>query len=306
MKKLRGVVAPIITPVHEDGEIDFNSLKKLSLNLIERGCDGLYVCGTTGGAIYFDKEERKKILETVWETAKEKALVYAQVGGTILRDTLELIRHALSLGVDGLGILTPTYFPLTEEELENYYVTAAQAVPEEVPIYLYAIPDFAANDLSVSLVTRLAHRCKNIVGIKYSSGDYGRICQFKQIRKGTFSVLVSSPALAHSAFSIGCDGIISGACILFTEEVKALYQAYQDGDMEKVVYLQRDMYEWLAYSWPAEMAKCAAFAYHEGIISSDHMREPLMQMKIKEKEEFLRVMEDYLKHVKNNFSDTEE
>ena len=95
MKKLYGVVAPIITPVKENGEIDYASLKNLSLNLIERGCDGLYVCGTTGGVAYFDKEERKRILETVWEAAKGKALVYAQTGGTILRDTLELTRLSL-------------------------------------------------------------------------------------------------------------------------------------------------------------------------------------------------------------------
>lgn len=297
MKKLFGVVAPIITPVKEDGEIDDASLEKLSLSLIERGCDGLYVCGTTGGVTYFNTEERKHILETVWKAANGKALVYAQTGGTILRDTLELTQHALDLGVDGLGILTPTYFKLRDEELENYYVTVAKTVPADVPIYLYAIPDFACNDLSLSLVTKLADQCENIVGIKYSSGDYGRICQFKQIRDGKFSVLVSSPAVAHSAFSIGCDGIISGACILFTEEVKALYQAYQNGDMEKVIRLQRDMYRWLAYSWPEEMAKCTAFAYHEGVISSDTMRAPLMQLNSEEKESFLNVMEEYKKNL---------
>lgn len=299
MKKLYGVVAPIITPVKENGEIDYASLKNLSLNLIERGCDGLYVCGTTGGVAYFDKEERKRILETVWEAAKGKALVYAQTGGTILRDTLELTRHALELGVDGLGILTPTYFKLRDEELENYYTTVAKSVPADVPIYLYAIPDFAGNDLSLPLVTKLAEKCENIVGIKYSSGDYERICRFKQIRDGKFSVLVSSPAVAHSAFSIGCDGIISGACILFTEEVKALYNAYRDGDMEKVVRLQRDMYRWLAHSWPDEMAKCTAFACHEGVISTDAMRAPLMQLNLEEKESFLKVMEEY----KNNLSE---
>lgn len=297
MKKLFGVVAPIITPVKENGEIDHISLKNLSLDLIKRGCDGLYVCGTTGGVAYFDKEERKSILETVWEAARGKALVYAQTGGTILRDTLELTQHALALGVDGIGILTPTYYKLRDEELENYYVTVAKSVPADVPVYLYAIPDFAVNDLSLSLVTKLAGQCENIAGIKYSSGDYGRICQFKQIRDGKFSVLVSSPALAHSAFSIGCDGIISGACILFTEEVKALYNAYQDGDMEKVIRLQRDMYRWLAHSWPDEMAKCTAFACHEGVISTDAMRAPLMQMNPEEKEKFLKVMEEYKKNL---------
>lgn len=299
MKTLFGVVAPIITPIREDGEVDYASLRNLTLSLIERGCDGIYVCGTTGGVVYLGKEERKRILETVWEAAKGKALVYAQIGGTILKDTLELAAHALTLGVDGLGLLTPTYFPLTDEEMENYYVTVAKSVPADVPIYMYAIPGFAANDLSLDLVKRVARQCGNIVGIKYSSGDYARICEFKQIRDGDFSVLVSSPGIAHSAFSIGCAGIISGACILFTEEVKALYNAYQNKDMEKVVFLQRDMYRWLAHSWPLEMHKCAAFVCQEGVIATDTMRAPLLQMNTEQKGRFLGIMDEYKKNLVN-------
>lgn len=297
MKKLYGVVAPIITPLKIDGEVDYYSLKNLALNLIDRGCDGIYVCGTTGGVTYFNIDERKKILETVWEAVKERALVFAQVGGGILKDTLELAQHALSLGIDGLGLLTPTYFKLTDEELENYYVTVAKSVPGNIPIYMYAIPGFATNDLSLELVKRIADQCENIVGVKYSSGDYQKICQFKQLRDGTFSVLVSTPAIAHSALSIGCDGIISGACILFTEEVKMLYNAYRTGDMEKVIHIQRDMYRWLAYSWPLEMHKCAAFTHHEGIIATDVMRAPMLQMNNKEKESFLEIMEEYKKNL---------
>lgn len=299
MKKLFGVVAPIITPLKEDGEVDYASLRNLTLSLIERGCDGLYVCGTTGGVAYFCKEERKMILETVWEAAKGKALVYAQIGGTILRDTLELAEHAITLGVDGLGILTPIYFPLTERELENYYVSVAKYIPENIPVYMYAIPSFAANDLSLDLVKRVADQCENIVGIKYSSGDYAKICQFKQIREGRFSVLVSSPGIAHSAFSIGCDGIISGACILFTEEVKALYNAYKNGDIKKVVYLQRDIYRWLAHSWPLEIHKCAAFVCQEGVIATDTMRAPMLQLKSEEKRAFLEIMDEYKKSLVN-------
>ena len=67
--------------------------------------------------------------------------------------------------MDGLGLLTPTYFKLRDEELENYYTTVAKSVPADVPIYLYAIPDFAGNDLSLPLVTKLAEKCENIVGI---------------------------------------------------------------------------------------------------------------------------------------------
>lgn len=299
MQKLYGVIAPVITPLKENGEVDYISLKKLTLSLIERGCDGIYSCGTTGGVVYYSLEERKKILETIWESAKGKAVVYAQVGGTILKDTLELAQHAYKLGVDGIGILTPTYFELSEEELENYYVTVAKSVPSDFPIYIYAIPGCAVNDVSPELAARIAEKCDNIVGIKYSKADFIRYFAFRQIRNGTFSVMVAPLNFAYAAFSIGCEGIVSGTCILFTEEIQALYTAFKRGDKEKALLLQKDLFERTALVNEHEMKKCKAFLCHEGIIATDTMRAPMQQMKEREKKEFFEGMESYKKNLSN-------
>lgn len=293
MKKLYGVVTPIITPLMEDGHVDYRSLGNLTTSLIGRGSDCIYACGTTGGVTYLSIEERQKILETIWTASAGRALVYAQVGGTTLANSLKLAEHAVKLGVDGLGILTPTYYPLSDEELEDYYVTISQAVPEDMPIYIYAIPGLAVNDVSVALVERIAERCPNIVGIKYSVNDIIKLYAFRQIRNGEFSVMVAPLEMAYAAFSIGCDGIVSGTCHVFTEKIKEMYVAYKDGDLDTARELQSELLRYAPLVREKEMAKCTAYLCHEGVIATDTMRAPMKQVSAEDKDVLFSGMEGY-------------
>lgn len=293
MKKLYGVITPIITPLTEDEQVDYRSLENLTTSLIERGSDGIYVCGTTGGVIYLSIEERKRILETVWNASAGRAVVYAQIGGTTLSNSLQLAEHAVKLGVDGLGVLTPTYYPLSDEELEDYYVTVSRNVPEDMPIYIYAIPGLAVNDMSVSLVERIAEKCPNILGIKYSANDMIRLYGFRQIRNGQFSVMVAPLEMAYAAFSIGCDGIVSGTCHVFTEKIKEMYVSYKKGDFHKAKLLQERLLKFAPLVREKEMAKCKAYLYHEGIIANDTMRAPMKQVNQKDKDILFSGMEKY-------------
>lgn len=293
MKKLYGVVTPIITPLTEEGQVDYASLENLTTNLIGRGSDCIYACGTTGGVTYLSIEERKKILETIWKASAGRAIVYAQVGGTTLENSLELAVHAVKLGVDGLGVLTPTYYPLSEEELEEYYVKIAQSVPNDMPIYMYAIPGLAVNDVSVELVERIADQCPNIVGIKYSANDIIKLLAFKQIRNGDFSVMVAPLEMAYAAFGIGCDGIVSGTCHVFTEKIKEMYVTYKRGDLEAAKNVQMELLKYAPLVKEKEMAKCKAYLCHEGVIATEAMRAPMKPVPAEEKEVLFAGMEGY-------------
>lgn len=293
MKKLHGVVTPIITPLMENEQVDYASLSNLTVSLIERGCDCIYVCGTTGGVTYLSIEERQRILETILTAAAGRALVYAQIGGTTLANSLKLAEHAVKLGVDGIGVLTPTYFPLSDEELEDYYVTISRNVPEDLPIYIYAIPSLAVNDMSVDLVTRIAERCQNVVGIKYSANDLIRMNAFKQIRHGEFSVMVAPLEMAYAAFSIGCEGIVSGTCHVFTEKIKEMYVAYKNGKLDDAKAIQTELLKYAPLVREKEMAKCKAYLCHEGIIATDAMRAPLKSISASDKALLFAGMEKY-------------
>ena len=239
MKKLYGTVVPIITPFTDDDKIDVESLENLTEYIIEGGLQCLYPCGTTGEMLLLNLDERKLVLETVLNQAEGRIPVFAQVGAMTLRDTVELAKHAVSAGADGIGVVTPSYFKLSDDGLVDYYTAVAASVPEDFPVYLYAIPQNAVNDISLSVAERIAASCKNVIGIKYSWPDITRIQEFMTINQGGFSVLVGPDHLFHAVCAIGGDGAVSGNAMILREHYEALWRAIQQGDNKVSAKIQR-------------------------------------------------------------------
>lgn len=175
MKKLFGTVVPIITPLTEDDKIDVASLKNLTDHCINNGLQCLYPCGTTGEMMYLTVAERKLVAETVVSHAAKRVPVFVQVGAWNLADTIELAKHAVSIGADGIGVVTPVFYKLSDQGLVDFYKAVSSSVPADFPVYLYSIPQNAINDISPSTAARIAELCPNVVGIKYSyPGHHGR------------------------------------------------------------------------------------------------------------------------------------
>ncbi len=232
MKKLQGVVVPIVTPLNDRDELNLDALKKLTSYLIEKKIPCLYPCGSTGEMLLLTVDERKQIVRTVVEEAAGRATVFAQVGALTLKDTIELAHHAVDCGADGIGVVTPSYFKLSDDALEEYYVNVAQSIPKDYPMYLYAIPQNAINDISPALAARIAARCENVIGIKYSYPNMSRILEFMNINNGTFSVLCGPDELFLCTLCSGGDGTVSGNANVIPEQFNAVYDAFRRGDLE--------------------------------------------------------------------------
>lgn len=210
MKKLEGVVVPIVTPLTEDDQIDVESLKKLVDYLIEEGVQALYPCGTTGEMMYLNNEERKLVAETVVKQAAGRVTVFVHVGAWNTKDTIELAQHAEKIGADGIGVVTPTFFKMSDQGLIDYFTEVAHSVSESFPVYLYAIPQNAINDINVSVAESCKKANANIIGIKYSAADMTRIQQLMRVNGGDFSVLTGPDQLFEAVVAMGGDGTISG------------------------------------------------------------------------------------------------
>ena len=182
MKKFYGVVTPLSTPMCADENVDYDSLESLCHFLIEKGINGLYPNGTTGEVVYLTADERKKILEHVVKAAAGRAVVFSMVGAATTAETIELAQHAEKAGADGIGVVTPYYHKLSDDQLFAHYKKVSESVASDFPIYLYAIPQLAANDISVSLAERIANECPNVIGIKYSYPDMPRMLKFLNVR----------------------------------------------------------------------------------------------------------------------------
>ena len=292
MKKLYGVTVPLVTPFTEADKVDTKSLEALTEYLVERGVQCLYPAGTTGEMMYLGVEERKAVAETVTQKNAGRAVVYVHAGAWNLSDTLTLARHAVEIGADGIGVVTPTFFKLTDRELLEYYRAVSESVPEDFPIYLYGIPQCAVNDITVELARELAASCPNVIGIKYSFNDMSRIQQFMTLKEESFSVLCGPDDLFAATCFAGGDGTVSGNANVIPEQYEALWQAIREKDVDRAVKLQRRVNTLnQVLSCTQNIARYKVMRQHRGILATAAMRAPLARLAREEAETMIRRME---------------
>jgi len=239
MKLLYGVITAMVTPFDKSGSVDLERMKKLTSFLVSKGVHCLYPLGTTGECMRISQADRMKIAEAVVTAAAGRVPVYIHVGAVTQEETINLARHAHKIGADGIGVVTPIYFGINERELEEYFVNVAKSVPDDFPVYLYGIPQCAANDISPAVASNVASRCKNVVGIKYSYPDLLKMDKFLLINKGSFAVVPGTDRLFLSELAMGCAGVVSGISCVYPEPFVAVYNAFLKNDIAGARKYQR-------------------------------------------------------------------
>jgi 4-hydroxy-tetrahydrodipicolinate synthase len=215
------------------------------------------------------------------------------VGANTTSDTIELAKHAEKSGADGIGVVTPYYFKLDNMELESFFVKIAKSVSENFPVYLYAIPQFAVNDITPQLAEKIANKSKNIIGIKYSYPDMPRLIRFMDILGGNFSVICGPDELFLSTLCAGGDGTISGTSNVIPEHFVSIYNAYKKGDYETAKKLQVKTNKLISViSGPNNLARYKAALVYRGVIKNDAVRSPLRTLTSEEKRKFIRTIEE--------------
>ena len=297
MQKLHGVVVPIVTPFTEDDAIDVESVKRLVDHCLQGGVQGLYPCGTTGEMMYLTVEERKQIAETVVESTNKRVPVFVHVGGWNQRDTVELARHAVAIGADGIGVVTPAFYKISDRELVDFYQSVAGSVPSDFPVYLYGIPQNAVNDISAAVAEKVAQACPNVVGIKYSRSDFSKMQQFMLVRNQTFSVLTGADDLFAPFCFAGGEGVVSGNAMCIPEHYAQLWDAIQQGDQCLATRLQRRtnvLNSLLCKN--NNIAAYKAVLKNEGVLATSKMRRPLEELTAPQEKELLTAMETLRYH----------
>lgn len=279
MKKLTGVVIPMVTPLTEDDRVDVASLQRLTDFLIDKGVDCLYPCGTTGEMAYLTDDERILVVETVVRQAAGRLPVFAQVGADNTASTIRLAQHAVACGADGIGVVTPWYFQLSDDALLAYYREVAASVPADYPVYLYGIPQNAVNDITKSLAERVAAECPNVVGIKYSFPDMTRLQQLMTIRDGAFDVLVGPDHLYEAVVAVGGKGVVSGNAMIVSEHYCAVRDAMARNDWAAATKYQRKTNILNGILCAKNNIGCYKAVLKEwGIIATARMRKPMEEV----------------------------
>ncbi len=230
---LGGVIPAMLTPFKRGGDtVDYDRAGELALYLAKKKVDGLFVAGTTGEGMLMSVDERKQLLEVVVDAAGKKLNVIAQTGCLDTTGTVDLTRHAAKVGAVAAGVVTPGFYGYDEASLYNHFKKVAGAV-SGYPVMLYNIPGTAKNLISPTLILKLAHDVKNIVGVKDSGGRIQKLNELLAEAPKGFIVINGVDEYTFQARIAGARGSVSSTANVVPELFQAINKHVDAGQMDK-------------------------------------------------------------------------
>ena len=295
MKKMFGVITAMVTPFTSDDQVDVATLKAYTDYLVKNGVHCLYPCGTTGEMLKMSVAERKLVAETVVKQAAGRTQVFIHVGAMTTKETIELAQHAHSIGADGIGVVTPQFFCVNDREMEEFFVAVANSVPADFSVYLYCIPQCAANDVRPDVIERVLKRTKNVIGVKYSYPDFLRVKDYLLCNNGDFSVVVGTDRLFLAGLSMGCDGTVSGCSNASPGKFIETYEKFKAGDIAGAQKAQTLATELCEITKSGANMAIFKYALERHGLPSAHMRAPALDLSDQEKKELSAKLEAFEK-----------
>jgi len=206
MAMLQGSLVAIVTPMLDDGSLDFDAFRKLVDWHIKEGTDGIVVVGTTGESPTVDFDEHRLLIKTAVEHAAKRVPVIAGTGANSTREAVELSVYAKDAGADMSLSVVPYYNKPTQEGMYRHFRAIAEAV--DIPQILYNVPGRTVADIANDTVLRLA-QIPNIVGIKDATADLERGADLLRRKPGEFRVFSGDDATGLALMLLGGHGVIS-------------------------------------------------------------------------------------------------
>ncbi|HYC18375.1 MAG TPA: dihydrodipicolinate synthase family protein [Pseudolabrys sp.] len=239
-KPLSGVIAAIATPIDEGGAPDLKRAVKLARYLLDNGCDGLNVLGTTGEATSFSVDERKGVMDAYKTNGLPLNRLMVGTGAASVSDAVALTRHAAELGFAGALVLPPFYYKgVPDDGLIAYIETLVKATERKpIPIYLYHFPAMSGLPWHAALIRRLLDSFSSrIVGLKDSSGDMAYARSAAAISKD-FAVFPSTEACLMEARSGAFAGCISATANLNADLCARAWGQGDTGALDEAVAIR--------------------------------------------------------------------
>ena len=237
--RLRGSIAPVITPFDDHLEVDTSAIMELVDWHIESGSHGISVCGTTGEPSSLTMEERELMMETAIKAAGGRVPVAPGTGSTNQKETLHLTKRAQEMGADAALVIVPYYNKPNQQALYNHFKTVANSV--DIPIIIYNIPGRTATNLEVNTLARLAEDCSNIIGVKESNKDFEHVNRVLLKCGREFLLYSGIELLCYPMLAIGGAGHISATANIAPKEVADIYNFWNEGDVEMALDLHYKM-----------------------------------------------------------------
>ncbi|WLD94819.1 2,4-dihydroxyhept-2-ene-1,7-dioic acid aldolase [Alkalihalobacillus sp. AL-G] len=238
-QRLRGSIAPIITPFKEDDSLDLTTLEELIDWHIDSGTHGISVCGTTGEPSSLTIEERVQVMETAAKAVNGRVPFVPGTGSTNHEETLYLTKKAKEIGADAAMVIVPYYNKPSQHALYKHFKAVADTV--NIPTIIYNIPGRTAVNMDVKTIARLNEDCENIIGIKESNKDFEHVNRVLLNCGRDFLLYSGIELLCYPMLAIGGAGYISATANVMPGRVADVYNYWANGDIGKAQELHYDL-----------------------------------------------------------------
>jgi len=220
----------IVTPFHENGEVNYEKFAELLEFQIQNGTDAVIVCGTTGEASTLTHEEHLEVIKYCVEKVAGRIPVIAGTGSNCTNTAIYLSQEAEKYGVDGLLLVTPYYNKATQNGLYEHFKMIADSV--NIPIILYNVPGRTGCNIAPETVVRLCKEVENIVGVKEASGNISQIAKLQALAGGSVDLYSGNDDQIVPILSLGGKGVISVLANVAPKQTHDICAKFFEKDVE--------------------------------------------------------------------------
>ena len=240
-KKYSGVVVPMVTPFTENGEIDVPATIRICRNFANNDVSPLLL-GTTGESTSVSPEDSRIFIKTAVDAINEKVLVYACLSSNCVKQNIDSAKIYIDLGVDVIVSVLPCYYPLTSQQMYDYYLGLADNVSS--PVMVYNIPATTKMSIPIEIVQKLSEH-PDICGFKDSERDEQRMAECLRIFAGRedFSYFTGFAKFSAISLKKGADGIIPSTANFTPRMFKQLYDFSLEGKWDEAERIQTETSE---------------------------------------------------------------
>lgn len=241
MSVFTGAGVALITPMHEDGSVNYDKLAEVIEYQIANHTDSIIICGTTGEAATLSTEEHIDVIKFCIDQVKHRIPVIAGTGSNCTSFGMELSKEAEDAGADALLCVTPYYNKATQSGLVAHFKAIADSV--KIPVILYNVPSRTGCNIQPATVAAICKAAPNVVGIKEASGDLSQVAMLMSIMDGNIDLYSGNDDQIVPIMSLGGKGVISVLSNVAPRQAHEIAADYLAGDVKSACRKQLEAIE---------------------------------------------------------------
>ncbi|HBA97090.1 MAG TPA: 4-hydroxy-tetrahydrodipicolinate synthase [Lachnospiraceae bacterium] len=236
MSIFTGAGVALITPMHEDGSINYDEMERIVNYQIDNGTDAIIVCGTTGEASTMTHEEHIETIKACTGMVNKRVPVIAGTGSNCTKTAIYLSKEAASAGADGILVVSPYYNKATQNGLKKHFTAIAKST--DLPMILYNIQGRTGVNIAPQTMAELSKEADTIVAVKEASGDISQVAEILVRSEGRIDVYSGNDDQIVPITALGGKGVISVLSHILPQETHDMVIKTMSGDIKAGAGLQ--------------------------------------------------------------------